>query len=182
MVRGTKIHSHIEDYLNKKVDVLDQSVQMNRDTIMMLRNSGYEVLTEADWSVDVNWKSCPYDDWENCWLRVKVDAAYTRNENDVVVFDWKTGRTFNPSYINQLELYALSALLHFPDKKRVTASLVYVDTGEIKPATGINVYSSDVEKLKEKWLALATPMLTDTEFRPNRGAHCSRCFYNDRCE
>ena len=144
MERGSDIHKLAEEYLKGKKRILPKELKLFRDLFKELR--GYcSKLTqvthiEASWAFRNDWSQTVFNDWANCWLRVKLDFAVFLPEGNVLnVIDWKTGkfREYNiQDYIEQLELYALSAMKFNPSIEKVVPKLVYLDTGDTYPQIG----------------------------------------------
>src|SRR3546814_5990545 len=80
--------------------------------------------------------------------------------------DWKTGQVYDDKqeeYIEQLELYALAALLIHPHVDEVRPRLVYVDQGVVfpDPDEPLSFKRKDVDALKKLWGKRTKPMLND---------------------
>ena len=85
-----------------------------------------------------------------------------------------TGRV-RDSYEPQLELYALTGLLMFPNVNTVDTELWFVDAG--RKLEGQRYTRDDLEMLKARWTDRVTSMLTDTEFRPTPNQYCGYCHF-----
>jgi hypothetical protein len=154
---------------------------------------------EAEWAFTREWRPTGWFD-EDCWLRVKMDVHYfLAAENSVRVVDHKTGKVAHPeSFADQEELYALGALLQYPDAESVNVQFWYLDAGVIgstargsqtpipksgptdeQQAAGAVYLRSDEKWLKAKWAKNVKPMMLDTVFRPHPEARkCEYCHFS----
>lgn len=146
---------------------------------------------DLTWAFRRDWTRTVYDDWNACWLRVKVDLAWRDDRDGVMtmtVDDNKTGR-YRPEkeqeYLEQLELYVLAGLLlvgsRWPEV-RVRARLLYLDQVDDAGAGLVHELPRDftmvdLAQLKRSWEARVKPMLADRVFRPTPGDHCRYCHY-----
>jgi CRISPR/Cas system-associated exonuclease Cas4 (RecB family) len=99
-----------------------------------------------------------------------------------VVTDWKTGKfreDQNEDYLEQLELYALSALILYPHIQKVKPRLVYLDIGIIHPTADVELVftRADLPKLKKLWVKRTKAMLSDKLFAPRPNDKCKWCFF-----
>lgn len=140
-----------------------------------------KAVVEESWCFDKNWQPRKFDDWNNVWLRIKTDSHYLevkkkgkKRETTVYIIDYKTGKEYPEDHEEQRSLYALGALLRYPDATEVVAEHWYMEAGvERKSAWA----AADLEKLKEYWLKKTTALLNDTTFAPRRGEYCRSCYF-----
>ena len=189
MARGAAIHKQAEDYINGKLDELPAELSRFRKIFRQLkrrhRKSSATVMVEDTWAFKSDWTETTWNDWVGCWLRVKLDCAVESDSGVLTVYDWKTGRfrpEKNEEYCEQLELYALGAILMFNHVKTVVPTLVYLDEGKIFPDREHNsdllVYTrDDIDGLKTKWEKRVKPMLSDKYFPPRPNNLCRWCHY-----
>jgi len=185
MERGSTIHDAARAYIAGEVKERDPHLGRFGDLFNGLRQRhGDSVVVEDSWAFRKDWTVTTYDDWDQCWLRIKVDAA-TLIDNKLSILDWKTGK-FSPQwnvteYEQQLELYCLGGLLMFsamvPDLE-VSATLVYLDAGITYPDTPKVYTAKDLPRLKREWYGRTLPMLSDTLFAPNPGRGCGWCAFS----
>lgn len=145
---------------------------------------------EGNWGFTRDWEPCSPIDWNRCWLRVKADTVYLKEtkkgrkrETTVYIIDHKTGREYK-EHAEQRALYALGALLMYPDAQAVVVAHWYLDAGKIGgPETW---QAAQVDELKKEWTRKTTALLNDTTFAPNQGPHCAYCHFrksnNGPCE
>ena len=141
------------------------------------------VLVEQEWAFDREWRKVGWFDGR-VFLRIKVDVHYLEvtkargaaNQTTVHVKDYKTGKE-SESHALQRSLYALGALLVYPDAAKVDISHWYLDQGkESKKSVWT---AADLPALQKEWLDRVTPMLRDTTFAPTPSRACAWCFYRN---
>jgi CRISPR/Cas system-associated exonuclease Cas4 (RecB family) len=187
MERGTAIHKEAEDYMKGSIARLPASLKSLAPEFKAIRAARKKnpalVPIEETWAMRRDWSITTWNDWNECWLRVKLDAA-VRTGSDVVVNDVKTGK-FRADNIGdyevQLQLYGLGALIMFggiPDV-RVTARLLYVDAGTVhpEPEKAAVYVAKDLLALKKDWERRVKPMLSDKTFAPKPNRYCYSCSF-----
>lgn len=189
MDRGSEIHKGIEDYIKGLITRVNKDWNpklfgvLLKDIKSKRKRDIESVTVEDTWAFRADWSETTFDDWNNCWLRVKVDCSVVGGTEDNVVidiYDWKTGR-YRPndemSYAMQLDLYALGALTLYRDIKEVAVKpqLIYIDEGvQHSPAT---YTKTDLPRLRKEWEARVKPMLADMKFAPKPNNLCRFCHY-----
>lgn len=184
MDRGSAIHGWAEEFITRKRADLVPELQGFATVFADLRTGyGKSVVAEDSWAFRQDWTVTTYDDWDRCWLRIKVDAAQLVG-NDLNILDWKTGK-FAPKwnveeYEKQLELYSLGALTLFgPDipEIRVTPSLIYLDAGIVYPDHPKTYTMENLPTLRKTWEIRVRAMMSDRIFAPNPGRQCEWCAF-----
>lgn len=180
MDRGAAIHTLAEEYLTGKVDALPPELEKFADEFNHLRSIKDGVFVEQEWAFTKDWDKSDWRDWTNCWLRVKLDCVHQTENGVLIITDWKTGSFRQQKvkeYLQQLELYALAALLMVPDVAAVKPRLVYLDDGSIYSVD--EAYTKDsLPALKLVWRARVDEMLNDTVFLPKPAENkCKYCFF-----
>lgn len=183
MQRGTDIHKMAEDYTNGKIRTLPTELKLFAPEFKKLR--GEKVKTVEDsWSFRKDWTETVWNDWTGCWLRVKMDVAYTNvKHNALVIIDHKTGKYSEwkiAEYLEQLELYGLAGLVRNPNIDVVSPRLWFIDHGRIHPnpeEEEIEYFRKDEPQLRKKWELKVAPMFKDTVFKPTPGDACTYCHY-----
>lgn len=142
----------------------------------------YAPVIEGSWAFTRKWEKCDPTDWDNCWVRIKVDFAYVIDDI-LYIIDWKTGKfdaKKHAEYLMTLQLYALGGLLHMGHIKAVRPSLYYLDVGRVHPEPGeeLEYDRSDVPKLKKLWEARVEPMFEDRRFDPKPSSKCAWCSFS----
>lgn len=186
---GNAVHKSLENYLKSAMPrpVKEHNPKVFGELLKNLRmkrkRDPHSVQLEETWAFRSDWSETVWNDWNGCWLRIKVDCADIDGDADnieVRIYDWKTGKFRESSkadYELQLELYALGALLKFRDAKQVSVvpSLVYIDEG-VQHSTGVYTLA-DLPRLQKEWAARAKPLLSDTTFAPRPNNLCRWCAY-----
>lgn len=177
-VRGTEVHELAAQWAENRLKKMPAELATFEGEFKELRK--IKLFTEADWAFDSDWNKT---DWfgPRAWLRMKVDLHYLEvkkngvlRETTVHVRDHKTGRVHEEEHALQRSLYALGALLMYPDAKRATVAHWYLDQGvehkQVWEAAVLN-------ELKREWLKRTQAMLSDTTFTPRPGMYCKWCYF-----
>lgn len=186
MTRGSQIHALAEQFVKGQIKKMPAELVTFKDLFNQLakaykRRSILNVV-EDSWAFTKIWSRTTWDDWNNCWLRIKLDHAVSVDNETLVINDWKTGKfrpDSNEDYLEQLELYALAALILYPHIRKVLPRLVYLDEGSIFPPDDSPlVYTQeDVPRLKVLWAKRTKAMLNDTKFAPRPNRFCKWCHF-----
>lgn len=185
MARGDAIHKLAEAYIKGEGRTLPTELHLFKDEFKQLRAKYKKtggMVVEDNWSFTKDWHETQWDDWVNCWLRIKLDCAHHEDDETLVITDWKTGKfrpEMNAEYVEQLELYALAALLLHEHIQQVKPRLVYLDLGLTYPTADqpLVFTRADIPKLKELWAKRTKAMLNDKQFAPRPNDKCRWCFY-----
>lgn len=178
MSRGGDIHKLAEAAVLEKRSKLPKEL-LRFATEFKAARKVKNVETELELAYTSTWESCDWKDWDNAWVRIKIDLLLPPDKTDTIeIIDHKTGRP-KPAYAPQLELYALGGLLRYPQAKVARTRLWYLDHGIISPdKSKEGLYpSTAVPALKKTWEKRVIPMLSDTKFAPRPGNYCSWCHY-----
>lgn len=175
MANGKKVHTEIQDYVAGKRRTLPKSGEKFKSPLQELRKNKRHVGIEVDMAVTRQWQPCKPTDWDNCWLRAKIDLSHEANDGEtLVVIDLKTGK-YNPSLIEQLELYAACSQSYVSSHiKRVKTELWFLEHGEI--ITRVFTLAECV-KLQKQWERKTRKMLADKTFKCKPTAKCRWCWY-----
>lgn len=186
MERGAGIHTLAEKYIRGEIRALPPELKLFKDEFKKLR-ARYKaepdgMVVEDNWSFTKDWEETEWNNWALCWVRIKLDCAHHEDEQTMVITDWKTGKfrpEMNADYVEQLELYALAALILHPHIERVLPRLVYLDLGKTYPETPdeLAFTRADLPKLKKTWAQRTKAMLNDKQFAPKPNDKCRWCFY-----
>ncbi len=177
--RGTRIHQAAEDFVSWKINA--QIPELRKfaaefDHLRHLYKLGM-VSLEGEWAVDRDWE---VTDWATGWHRSKVDAIVHPSKYEAIVIDYKSGQKFNNEvkHAEQTQLYALNAVLRFPDIEEVTTELWYVDQDELTRAT---FSRAQILRFKANFDRRGNAMTSCTEFPTNANHHtCKWCMYGNR--
>lgn len=178
MERGAHLAAAGEAYLKRATDKLDpelRPVKRTFDNLRKLRN----LAVEQQLGFTETWAPCAWNDWDRCWLRVKMDVSFVDLEDNVLeVIDNKTGRNddrFKDDYEAQLEIYQAAGAAQYPHVVGIRAQLLYTDSAEFYPVQPLLTTRREAEALQAVWSKRVRGMLNDTRFAPRPGDHCRWC-------
>ena len=184
MARGDDIHKKAEGYLKGTIARLPAELKLIETTLKALRAQAKKkvlgVIVEESWCFDKDWQPVAWNDWDNCVVRIKLDCAHYETPEVMVITDWKTGKhdeRRQTEYLEQLELYALAALVLHPHIKEAKPRLVYTDLGIVEPKEPLVYTQADVPRLKKLWAQRTKPMMTDKKFAPRPNDKCRWCYF-----
>jgi hypothetical protein len=180
MVRGAKIHDLARDYLQGKIAKLPIELGLQKKLFLALKNkikASKQIFVEEQWAFTKDWVKTDWRNWGECFLRVKTDCAEV-NGSFMEIFDWKTGRFRQEDavtiYTEQLELYAMSGFLLYPQVNEIQAKLIYLD---VKEKFSRPYFRSELPMLQKVWEKRTRAMLNDTRFAPRPNTKCMWCHY-----
>jgi hypothetical protein len=144
------------------------------------------MIVEDNWAFTKSWGPSRWDDWNGCYLRVKIDVAELTG-NRLQITDWKTGK-YRPdnreSYMEQQELYATAALNYFVHMKdlEVRSRLIYLDAQKVYPEPGEERIFTQADRLslQKTWEDRTTPMFRDTQYAPKPNQFCGWCEFSKK--
>jgi hypothetical protein len=168
MERGILIHKLAEDYTTGKIKKIPPELLKFKDQFAELKKS--KPIVEQTWAFTKDWLKTVYNDWQNCALRIKTDAACIDGDT-LYIIDHKTGKKYDDNK-EQLELYAAGGGLWFPKVKKIITSLWYLDSGDTYEQS---FDAADTPKLRAEWDKRVEPMLNDTRFAPKPSHECRWC-------
>jgi hypothetical protein len=174
--RGTRVHTHAEEFVNGKVTKQIGEMRAFAPEFDQLRHlfSLGKVSLEGEWAMDEEWSPT---EWRTGWHRSKVDAIVFPNEYSAIVIDYKTGKKFGNEikHAEQTQLYALNAVLRYPELEEVTTELWYLDQDQITPATFTR---SQILRFKANWDRRGHALTSNEDWSPNPNIHsCKWCQY-----
>lgn len=174
--RGSRIHLECELFVQDKGPMpvemkhFEAELKSLRDHFRKGR-----VSLEGEWGFNKDWQPT---DWKMAWLRVKLDVCTTLTPQHVAVIDYKTGKRFGNEikHGEQLQMYALSVFLRYPQVEHVTAELWYPDVNDLASLDIVRPVGMRFLKPFDK---RGRKMTEATEFPPNPNAHsCKYCPYH----
>ena len=140
-----------------------------------------DMFCEENWGFNNKWVPCDYFDWNNCWLRVKVDVGWGAMTNDVVhLRDNKTGKYSEyeiEKYMEQLRLYSAAGAARFPHAKEFHVQLWFTDLGVAYPEQPLVITRKEALALQKKFTKQVQPMFNDTRFDPTPNNKCRWCHF-----
>jgi RecB family exonuclease len=186
MQRGIDIHKLAETYIKGELSTIPPELKKFTDMFKDLRKAAKRKVlpakVENSLALKRDWTETVWNDWNHCWLRVNTDAENYDGPETIKLYDWKTGKPSSykvDEYMEQLELYALAAMVMYPWVAQVTVKLVFLDTGDVFPSadTPVVFTRADIPRLKKLWEKRVKPMLTDTVFKPTPNSLCKYCHF-----
>lgn len=174
--RGTAIHQEAEDYVTGKAALTANLRHFNEDLTSLARHYAEgRVVCEEEWGFDNHWRVAS---WKSAWLRLKCDAVCHLTKQHVAVIDYKTGKRFGNEikHAEQLQLYALCALIRYPDVEQVTCELWYIDHNEL---ASFVMHRRQLSRYLKIFDQRGVRLTTDTTFKPNPNIFsCKYCPYS----
>lgn len=190
MARGAGVHDKAEAYIKGTLARLPKELSAFKEDFQRLRKQYKKAINgmvvEDTWAFTKDWDETAWDDWVGCRVRIKLDCAEHEDDITLIIRDWKTGKfrpEMNEDYVEQLELYALAALLLHEHIEVVKPRLVYLDYGIEYPEPGtkdeeqLTFTRKDIPRLKKLWAKRTGPMLKDKIFAPRPNNKCHWCFF-----
>lgn len=194
LVRGDQIHQLADKYVKGEIARLPAELKLFADLFKeskaRLKKTPHLVMAEETLALRSDWSLTTWDDWKGCWVRIKMDYASIVSEDGrpvAIIDDYKTGKFRSDNreeYMEQLELYALGALIKWekliPDGLIVRPRLIYLDHGLTypEPKDAIVYPGSQLPALKKTWAKRVKPLLADTKFAPKPNKFCYNCEYS----
>ena len=140
-----------------------------------------DMFCEENWGFDKTWKVVDYFDWNNCWLRIKVDIGWGAMTGNVVhLRDNKTGKFSEyevEKYMEQLRLYAAGGAARYPHVEEFHVQLLFTDLGIAYPPVPLVISRSEALKIQKDFTKRVQPMFNDTRFDPKPNNKCRWCHF-----
>lgn len=177
--RGSRIHDHAEKFVRGQEKMILPDMRSFEPEFMSLRESfkAGMVSLEGEWGMNNKWEPT---DWQQAWLRLKLDALVFLSPQEAVAVDYKTGRKFGNEvkHAEQLQLYQLVTFLRYPQLETIHAELWYLDQDEI---TTMTYQRGQGLRFQYKWNQRAKKMMEAVDFPPNPNVFsCKRCMYGPK--
>lgn len=174
--RGTQIHSEGENYVKGDGPFTDNLKYFKPDFAALATHYQQgRVVCEEEWGFDRSWRVAP---WKSAWLRLKCDAVCFLTKQHAVVIDYKTGKRFGNEvkHAIQLQLYAVCALIRYPELDTVTCELWYIDQNELASFT---MRRTQLKKYLQYFDKKGREFTEEVDFKPNPNIHsCKYCPYH----
>lgn len=170
MERGSRLHTQAETYLLGPQDMACP-YELRRIGLLLYQMREKKALPEDTWYVDAGWNKTT--DADAAKVKCIVDVHYVHN-GVLFLHDFKSGRAY-PSHVEQLELYSIVGLQHYPDVKRVESSAIYIDTGI--EASSRSMLREMVPHYSKNWSTKIARIEADKKFLPAPGNHCRYCAF-----
>lgn len=174
MDRGSAIHKEAEDFVKGVEPKLSPNLKLFSTDIRRLKKLG--ATAEGGMNFRKDWTETVYNDWDNVWVRIKVDAELLmKQQTEALVIDYKTGQFKPEGHALQMGLYAVGTFAKYPTVEKVTTSLWFLDHGP--PKVEEEYTRDEFDRLRKDWERRVAPMMADKVFKPNPGNHCAYCFH-----
>lgn len=176
--RGITVAEETDKWFKRARRTMPKELKPLESTYKLLHKDK-TVESELAWNFTKKWEPCAWNDWDNCWVRMRIDLATTA-PTVFRVFDNKTGK-YNENnvqkYMLQLDLYAAGAsVVKAATKiKEVHVQLLFSDLG-IKYPENPKVYTIEqAARQRREWEKRVKPMMSDTTFATRPGYYCRWC-------
>ena len=168
-MRGTRIHNSIEDYFLDRGPLDDEIPDKFVALFSQLKSGGgMEVFPEHPFALKDDWTPTQFDA-DDAWIRGLMDNMFVY-EDRVLIHEYKTGQEY-PEHADQKQLYAMVALILYPQFDSVEVQGVYIDKKKIIPTT----YSrGHLHSMKYVWERQIKKMLLPM-YPARPGMHCRWC-------
>lgn len=182
MERGGMLATAGEDYLLKRTNTLHKELRTFADEFKFYR-AQKSMFAEVSWGFKRDWTPTSPTNWNECFLRIKIDVGYLDPvDSEVHLRDNKTGKFRDydvAKYMLQLDLYSAGASVMFPDYKYVVPRLNYTDLGITYPdgvkQPDIILTMEEARAKRKEWDGRFKKMTADVRFPPRPGRHCEWC-------
>ena len=173
--RGNKVHKEGEDYLDGTLKRMPASYKAFAGEMRAIKK--LEAVAEGSYAFTKSWNPCSPTDWDNAWLRVKIDAS-VKTGSELTQIDFKTGKCYPAATVQQSELYAVAGFLLDDEIETIETEFWYLDSGEVVKY----VYGrAEFKKLKAKWAARGRDVVAARQFPPTTNAYnCTYCPFSSK--
>ena len=172
MDRGAAIHKQGELYLKNEIADVPENYKLLALELEELRD--LRAVSELEITFTKDWTKTGWFD-ADAWCRIKIDALVL-DDDTIRIIDFKTGKN-RGGYEDQLELYALAALLLYPDVKHISAELWFLDTGEIVGTSHGAYTQAMLPELQKNWEGRVLPMFVDDIWSARPNQFCGFCHF-----
>lgn len=173
MLRGREVHKAVENYLKNPKGPMPMVAEKFSWLLSELAQAP-KLLVEQQWAFNRQWGPARWFKDNTTWLRSVVDAGVIYDDHVVEIVDWKTGKLYDTNE-DQMELFALTAMVRYKETPLVITRLAYLDDGR---EVVVEHKASDREALKKKWEQKVVPMFTDTTWAPKPSDRCKWCNFS----
>jgi len=130
MERGTEIHNSLEAYVNKQTERLHEDIHQHYGEFFFHIRENFECQPEVKWGLNWELEPCDYNDG-NCMVRGFMDLRFVPEDDNIQVFEYKTGKIY-PEHSHQQWLYGTATLLEYSDAEGVDVTAIYLDQKQNK--------------------------------------------------
>jgi hypothetical protein len=172
MLRGTRVHKGVEDFLLGTADEIPEEAESFRGLFYAIRDER-DAIPEQRFCFTDDWGSTTFGDTKNGKVRGMLDIVY---EHDGVahVFEIKTGKIYE-EHGKQRSLYSLAGLLMFPEAHTVRGTLLYLDAAIDK---SVEFKRDQMSTWKSYWDGKIDAVQPPQEYVATPSWKCRFCEYN----
>lgn len=137
LTRGTAVHESVDDYILGKSEFLHPDIHAGYGQFMMgLRENNTDLRPEYKWGITWEFEKCDYKD-PRAMLHGYIDLLIVPDdpEANLPLYEWKTGGKYIKDHLNQVHMYSVAMLAHFPERKEVDAIITWFDHKDFKQVT-----------------------------------------------
>lgn len=184
MARGNDLHKNLENHVKMpKVFKITRQLAGSMGTPMIKElKSLIACGAEAERQIALTKGWTPTGWFEpDCWLRAKLDLS-ARHTASLRTIDYKSGQMNHAKHRDQLELFALVAVMAEPnaDYESSTGEAWYIDHGIMGPPVVVVNKDRAIPKLRKAWEGRVAPMFADRAFKETPGSQCNWCPFSGR--
>lgn len=176
---GIAVHKKGEEFLKGNIQGVPKEYFFFKDEMKELKRDS--AVPESDIGVTYNWAKSHGTDWNNIWLRGKVDAIVDAYVDEIWTDDFKTGRVYEDKAKQQSEIYGICLPAHYPDYSIFNFRFLYLDKNK---KLEFSYTIDDIKKLRAKWKRKFNDahkdiqnMLDNDDFPKSKSGLCGYCPY-----
>lgn len=172
MERGAEVHRQLAAYIMGgpvELPTVHPKVRYIYDEMRAFSDD--HKIVEQQWGFTRNWTPTGWFA-KDTYTRVVLDVAMLYEDMSGEAIDHKTGKRYDDSNDDQMELFAVGFMCKYPPATRVTTRLIYVDAGS---ESFMEFDRAQLPGLIDKWERKIYPMMTDTVFAPKPNHRCRFC-------
>jgi hypothetical protein len=175
--RGLRIHKEVEQFIDGTTEDFPSSGKKLEDELYLCRNAHQDGLAtvEEKWGFTNDWENAGWWD-DNVWLRVATDCYVHPSDDEAIIYDWKTGKSFGNEvkYTQQGQLYACGAFMRDPNLEHVAVTFGFLDDGKLR--TKHYERGAKLNKLVAKFTERANRLTSCVDWRPKPNVlNCKFC-------
>jgi CRISPR/Cas system-associated exonuclease Cas4 (RecB family) len=172
MLRGTRVHKGVEDFLLDYEDDIPEEAESFRGLFYGIRDER-DATPEQQFCFTDDWGTTTFGDKENGKVRGMLDIAY-QHDGTCHVFEIKTGKIYE-EHAKQRNLYSLAGLLLYPETHTVRGTLLYLDSAIEK---SIEISRDKVDSWKYYWDQKIKSVQPPQPYTATPSWKCKWCEFN----
>lgn len=172
VVRGNKIHTAAENIVKKGRATKATPKPLQPWVPRLLELTMLDASVEDPWAFNKDWEDVEWNDWDNVWVRMKLDVL-VKYERHARVIDHKTGKKYD-SHKDQGELYAMATFMRDPSIETIDVEFWYIDQKSIDVQ---EYWRNELPSIVQRWEQRVNRMMNDTTYLPRPSNKCSWCSF-----